>query len=55
MLLETRQLEDSIDSMKFNPKHSDLVGESGDLPTPPRRGFTCGSYTVTELDRQSPL
>ena len=29
------ELEDSIESMPLNPKHADLVGASGDLPTPP--------------------
>jgi len=29
------ELEDSIESMPLNPKHSDFVGASGDLPTPP--------------------
>jgi hypothetical protein len=35
MLLEMSELEGSIDSMSLNPKYADLVGESGDLPTPP--------------------
>jgi very-short-patch-repair endonuclease len=29
------ELEDSIESMPLNPKHSGFMGASGDLPTPP--------------------
>jgi very-short-patch-repair endonuclease len=32
---EPSELEDSIDSMPPNPKHSVFMSESGDLPTPP--------------------
>jgi hypothetical protein len=32
---EKLELEDSIDSMPPNPKHSGFMSASGDLPTPP--------------------
>jgi hypothetical protein len=32
---EQLELEDSIESMPSNPKHSGFMSTSGDLPTPP--------------------